>query len=158
MEAQPTTPRLGANNGLDARPGHEPETVPPSAWKVLRPGSIEPGPVSLNAGARLQAFAARAGAPSRRTAWSDLLQRVLEIDALRRPGCSGRMRVLSAITDANVAGAILRCLALPARAPPLAAPDDGARGSVLAADESFIETSAFDFDPSAEEGGVEIGF
>jgi hypothetical protein len=34
MAAQPTTPRLGANNGLDARPGHEPETIPPcpTAW------------------------------------------------------------------------------------------------------------------------------
>jgi len=30
------------------------------------------------------------------------------------------MRVLSAITDLTVAGRILRCLALPVRAPPLA--------------------------------------
>jgi hypothetical protein len=158
MAAQPTTPRLGANNGLDARPGHEPETIPPSASKVLRPGSIEPGSVSLDAGARLQAFAAPAGPPPRRTTWSDLLQRVFEVDALRCPGCGRRMRVLSAITDATVVGAILRCLALPARAPPLAAPDDGARGSVLAADESFSETSAFDFDQSAEEPSAESGF
>jgi hypothetical protein len=56
----------------------------------------------------------------RRVAWADLLQRVFEIDALGCPKCGGRMRVLSAITDPTVAGRILRCLALPARAPPLA--------------------------------------
>ena len=67
------------------------------------------------------------------------------------------MRVLSTITDTNVAGTILRCLALPAHAPPLAAPDDGAWGSVLAADELFSETSPFDFDQSAEERGANSG-
>jgi hypothetical protein len=56
----------------------------------------------------------------RRVAWADLLQRVFEVDALACPKCGGRMRVLSAITDPTVAGRILRCLSLPARAPPLA--------------------------------------
>jgi hypothetical protein len=56
----------------------------------------------------------------RRVAWADLLQRVFEVDALACPKCGGRMRVLSVITDPTVAGRILRCLALPARAPPLA--------------------------------------
>jgi len=57
----------------------------------------------------------------RRLAWADLLQRVFEVDALACPKCGGRMRVLAAITDPLVAARILRCLALPARAPPLAA-------------------------------------
>ncbi len=125
---------------------------------VYAGASSDPGPVSLDSRVRLPAFVAPPGPPPRRTAWSDLLQRIFEVDALRCPGCGGRMRVLSAITDANVAGAILRCLALPARAPPLAAPDDGARGSVLVADELFSETPAFDFDQSVEEGGAESSF
>jgi hypothetical protein len=37
-------------------------------------------------------------------------------------------------------------------------PDNVARGSVLAADELFSKTPAFDFDQSAEEGGAESGF
>ena len=33
------------------------------------------------------------------TTWSELLQRVFEVDALRCPKCGGRMRVLSTVTD-----------------------------------------------------------
>jgi len=56
--------------------------------------------------------------PRRRTAWADLLQHVFEVDALCCPRCGGRMRILSAITDPEVARRILECLDLPARAPP----------------------------------------
>jgi hypothetical protein len=94
----------------------------------------------------------------RRLPWAELLQRVFEIDALRCPRCGGRMRVLSAITDANAAGAILRCLALPARAPPLAAPNDGARSFGFGAVESFTEAPAFDFDQSVEIESAESSF
>ncbi|MGE4606418.1 MAG: transposase [Myxococcota bacterium] len=58
--------------------------------------------------------------PPRRNPWADLLQRVFEIDVLCCPNCGGRMRVLAAITDPAVAQNILKCLALPARAPPIA--------------------------------------
>jgi hypothetical protein len=58
--------------------------------------------------------------PTRRTLWADLLQRVFEVDALCCPRCGGRMRVLAAITGADVAQRILGCLNLPTRAPPLA--------------------------------------
>lgn len=54
-----------------------------------------------------------------RLPWAELLQRVFELDALRCPRCGGRMRVLAAITDAETARRILKCLSLPARAPPL---------------------------------------
>jgi hypothetical protein len=57
--------------------------------------------------------------PPRRTGWADLLQRVFEVDALRCPACGGRMRVLSAITDPQLARRILECLKMPPRAPPL---------------------------------------
>lgn len=154
IETRPAAPRIGADNGLDARPRHEPETVPPVASEVLRPGSIEPDPVSLDARVRLQAFVAHVEPPPRRTTWANLLQRVFEIDALRCPGCGGRMRVLSAIMDPDVARRILECLKLPARAPPVSRTDEV--GPVLeqasqAEPESFpIEETdpGFDFDKS----------
>jgi uncharacterized Zn finger protein (UPF0148 family) len=58
----------------------------------------------------------------RRHPWAELLQRVFEVDALRCPRCGGRMRILTAITEAEVARRILACLALPTRAPPEAPP------------------------------------
>jgi len=57
---------------------------------------------------------------ARRHPWADLLQRVFEVDALSCPCCGGRMRILAAIAEADVARRILACLALPARAPPVA--------------------------------------
>lgn len=59
-------------------------------------------------------------APRHHIPWAELLRRVFELDALCCPKCGGRMRVLSAITELIAAARILRCLALPARAPPLA--------------------------------------
>ncbi len=65
------------------------------------------------------------------------------------------MRVLSAITDPTVAGRILRCLSLPARAPPLAAANEGARVSGQAGGEWLGEVPAFDFDQSPPTGDWE---
>lgn len=58
-------------------------------------------------------------ASARRTRWAALLQRVFEVDALRCPRCASTMRLIAAIEDPAVAERILRCLKLPARAPPL---------------------------------------
>ena len=58
-------------------------------------------------------------------AWTDILQRVFEVDALHCPQCGGRMRILSAITDPHVARRILECLDIPSRAPPLGKPKGG---------------------------------
>ena len=52
--------------------------------------------------------------------WALLLQRVFEIDALHCPHCGSTLRLVAAIEDPPVARKILECLALPARAPPLA--------------------------------------
>ncbi len=67
----------------------------------------------------------------------------------------GRMRVLSAITDPTVAGQTLRCLSLPARAPPLAAANEEARVSGQAGAEWLGEVPAFDFDQSPPTGDSE---
>jgi hypothetical protein len=57
----------------------------------------------------------------RRLSWVDLLRRVFAADALECPRCGGRMRLLAAIHPPEATQAILACLALPARAPPLRA-------------------------------------
>jgi len=77
---------------------------------LLEPRARErPDPGSLRATTR---------GPRHRTAWADLLQRVFEVDVLCCPRCGGRMRILSAITDPDVAHRILEWLELPARPPP----------------------------------------
>jgi hypothetical protein len=58
--------------------------------------------------------------PTRRYLWAELLQRVFEVDALCCTRCGGRMGVLAAIKEVDVAQRILACLNLPTRAPPLA--------------------------------------
>lgn len=91
-------------------------------------------------------------APTRRCLWAELLQQVFEMDALLCPRCGGRMRVLAAITEADVARRILACLNLPTRAPPLARSGPGGRTrgwpqhDVPSAGENDALWSAFEFD------------
>ena len=84
----------------------------------------------------------------RRIAWAQLLQPVFDVDALGCPRCGGRRRILSAITDPTVAARILRCLALPSRAPPLAACLGGVGPPDSVGDVLFGGISEFDFDQS----------
>jgi len=56
----------------------------------------------------------------RRLAWAELLRRVFAVDVLECPRCGGRMRLLAAIQPPDVTQAILDCLELPSRAPPIA--------------------------------------
>jgi hypothetical protein len=59
------------------------------------------------------------------------------------------MRLLAAIEDADVARKILKCLGLPARGPPLAAPP----GAAIDSDhDSCDEESLWDFDQSPPSG------
>jgi hypothetical protein len=55
----------------------------------------------------------------RRLRWADLLHRVFTTDVLECPRCQGRCRLIASITQPDVIEAILTCLGLPARAPPL---------------------------------------
>jgi hypothetical protein len=91
----------------------------------------------------------------RRLRWAELLKRVFELDALRCPICRGKMRVLAAITQPDVAARILECLALPARAPPIAAAAPAVGFISQPADEEGLEEcpSLFDdFDQSPSDG------
>jgi len=48
------------------------------------------------------------------------MRRVFEVDVLACPRCAGRMRILAAIHSPEAIRAILECLGLPTRAPPIA--------------------------------------
>ncbi len=52
--------------------------------------------------------------------WVELMRRVFAIDVLECPRCHGPMKIFAAIHPPDTAGAILECLGLPARPPPLA--------------------------------------
>ena len=115
------------------------------------PQTLQPEqPLSSNSPPRYEELV-----PKRRIPWAKLLQRVFEVDALRCPRCGGRMRVLAAITDPMVAARILRCLALPSRAPPLAIYGDGAGYTDSAVDETFGGIPEFNFDQSRPSGDDE---
>ena len=51
--------------------------------------------------------------------WADLMRRVFAIDVLECPRCHGPMKILAAIHPPDTAGAILECLGLPVRSPPV---------------------------------------
>jgi hypothetical protein len=60
------------------------------------------------------------GLRERRLTWAELMLRVFQKDVLECSKCRGRAAVISAITQPAVVAAILVCLGLSARAPPIA--------------------------------------
>ena len=56
---------------------------------------------------------------TRNYSWVELMRRVFEVDVLECPACQGPMRVLAAIHPPEARRAILDCLGLPSRAPPV---------------------------------------
>ena len=112
---------------------------------------------STGAGLPIDSLADRSESLPRRIAWADLLKRVFEVDALRCPGCGGRMRLLAAITDPSVARQILECLALPPRAPPLAPARQARKQPAIGSESISSEVEepqtgpGFDFDQSTTE-------
>ena len=68
--------------------------------------------------------AGRAKSPRRRTyySWSELLRRVLEIDAQVCSRCGDRMQILGVVESPDAIRAILATLGLPSRAPPAPPP------------------------------------
>jgi hypothetical protein len=55
--------------------------------------------------------------PMSRYDWATLLRRVFDIDALRCPGCAGRLTFIAVITEPATVRAILEHLDLPADPP-----------------------------------------
>jgi hypothetical protein len=118
--------RGGAEND-DPRAGGSPAPVHPvpQATPAVHPpvGALPPSstppddPEGLaDAASPVQTLPARR---PRRLAWADLMRRVFAIDVLECPRCGGSMRILAAIHPPETARAILECLALPSRAPPI---------------------------------------
>jgi hypothetical protein len=68
---------------------------------------------------------------ARRLPWAQLLARVFGADALTCPRCGQPMRILAALQSPEAIRAILECLGLPARPPPVAPP---ALGGLLPAE------------------------
>lgn len=58
----------------------------------------------------------------RRYDWAELMRRVFAVDVLECPRCAGSMRILAAIHPPEATRAILECLNLPSRAPPVTPP------------------------------------
>ena len=55
---------------------------------------------------------------ARSATWADLLRRVYDVDALKCPGCGGRLRVIAALTERSAVRAILAHLNLDDAPPP----------------------------------------
>jgi len=67
-----------------------------------------------------KAVTPRSSRPSRYYSWSELMQRVFEIDVLECPSCKASpMRILASIHPPTTSRAILNSLGLPTRAPPV---------------------------------------
>ena len=56
----------------------------------------------------------------RNYSWAELMARVFWVDVLECASCGSRLRILAAIHSPEAIRAILECLGLPSRAPPVA--------------------------------------
>ncbi len=100
--ATSATPDAASTEMLDSMREREPLATPP--------------PIAVaSVSARAQPDASRA----RRLAWAERMKRVFAIDVLECPRCRGPMRILAAIHPPDTTSAILACLGLSVRAPPL---------------------------------------
>lgn len=88
----------------------------PSSVQPLMAGSSREAPTSVPNPAPAAALPR-----PRRLAWAELLKRVFAVDVLECPRCGERTRVLTASLPPDATRAILECLGLPSRAPPVIA-------------------------------------
>ena len=51
--------------------------------------------------------------------WAELMLRVFRVDVLECPRCKGRLEIVATVTTPSAVKAILECLGLPARPPPV---------------------------------------
>jgi hypothetical protein len=105
---------------------NRPRERDPAEGGAAAPGTSSPHDTEKRLPARTAVNEAAGRPRPRRIAWADLLRRVFAIDVLRCPDCGGRMRILAEIHPPETTEAILGCLGLSARAPPVrpAGPDD----------------------------------
>ena len=80
---------------------------------------IVPGPSALPQAEGCEHSAA-GGRRVHRVSWAKLLARVSQYDVTVCPTCSGRMKVIAALTETAAIQAFLNAVGLPSRAPPIA--------------------------------------
>jgi hypothetical protein len=121
----PAAYRVDTTRGSSGRPREPPSRGEPhrcDAGQTPTIGhsgsSFERGPPAEHS-SKVQFESPRSPSRRRRLSWAELLKRVFGIEALRC-SCGNQMRVLAAITEPEAIRAILDCLNLPSRAPPLA--------------------------------------
>jgi hypothetical protein len=111
----------------DATPGRSAlvASVPQSATAAVQPpvGALPPSSIPPDDPEMLTDGASPVQEPPsrrpRRLAWAELMRRVFAIDVLECPRCGGSLRILAAIHPLETARAILECISLPSRAPPI---------------------------------------
>lgn len=103
---------------------HRAQVVPPGRALGAKTGSAHPEcePWSSSLSGQSQLEESTAAPRSRNYSWAELMRRVFEADVLECPACQGRMRVLAAIHPPEATRAILDCLGLPSRSPPILPP------------------------------------
>ena len=89
--------------------------VPPPRFHARGAGAGRPAARPPEADRAPRALRARRWRPL-----GELMRRVFAVDVLECPRCHGPMKILAAIHPPDTAGAILECLGLPARSPPVA--------------------------------------
>lgn len=94
-----------------------PEGPAPYGVAPAHPGCTPPHPP---AGRPEGSTAERNRPRPRNYSWAELMRRVWEVDVLECPACRSRMRVLCSIHSIEAIRAIVECLGLPSRAPPIA--------------------------------------
>jgi hypothetical protein len=98
---------------------HRARVVPPGGGTSAAAAKAEPPSSASRTGG---AAVAPAEPRPRNYSWAELMRRVFAVDVLECPLCSGAMRILAAIHPPDATRAILECLGLPSRPPPLSPP------------------------------------
>ena len=96
-------------------PDHESKSARKSSDAIAAVELVAPNMLRVQHWERLHGGALYAASP--RVDWAKLLRRTFDVDVLVCPSCSGRLRVLGAVTDAAEARERLERLGLPADAP-----------------------------------------
>ena len=98
-----------------------PEGPGPDETALCHEGCAGSAPVSPPALEQPPNPAPRRPPRPRNYSWAELMRRVFAVDVLECPACDGRMRIIAALHAGEAIQAILECLGLPSRAPPIAA-------------------------------------
>jgi hypothetical protein len=121
----PTSPEASTSARSDESEGHR-DGSRSSTDEIRSDGKCGPTAPLANS-ARGDAAHGTEAKEARRYAWAELMRRVFQVDVLECPRCGGPSRILAAIHPPDTTAAILECLKMSTRPPPITPPDPGAR-------------------------------